>query len=526
MRADHRSLLLALTLAGATASSPAFAQRRSALPALPALDARFDAQIDSVLKAWRVPGAAIAVVNRGKVVHLKGYGFKDIAGRAPVTPQTKFAIGSVTKSFTVTALATQVKQGTLDWDKPVRDYLPSFRMYDPSATERMTARDLVTHRSGLPRHDLMWGPGVYTREELFDRLRYLEPTHEFRSYWQYQNLMFMTAGFLSGRLNGTPWEQVVKERIFQPLGMRTADLSVSDLQRSSDYAFGYALSGSTEKDSVIKVNYRNLDAVGPAGSINASAEEMARYLTMHMQRGMYDGTEIIAAKDAREMQSPQMVIPKGPVPPTGEWTELGDESYGMGLFLNSYRGHKLVHHGGNIDGFSAELNFLPHDSLGVIVLTNLNGTQVRDFIPYLVYDRLLGLAPIDWSRRFLVRRAAGLERQRLSQLKEDSLRRADTRPAHPLEDYVGDYTHPGYGAIRIARDGNGLRMKFMTFDFPLEHYHYDVFRAVPPAGNPLLAAFRWKMAFFTDVDGDVVSVTAPVEPALRSTTFSRTKPKR
>ena len=234
-----RHAILAL-LAAVPVATPALAQRRPAAP--PALDARFDAQIDSVLKAWRVPGVGIAVVHKGKVILAKGYGYKDVAAKAPVTATTKFAIGSVTKSFVVTGLATQVKQGALDWDKPVREYLPDFRLYDAVATEGMTPRDLVSHRSGLPRHDLLWGRGVFTREELYQRMRYLEPTRPFRSYWQYQNLMFMTAGYLSGKLNGTTWEQVVKDRIFTPLGMSTADLSVADLQRSADYAFGYALS--------------------------------------------------------------------------------------------------------------------------------------------------------------------------------------------------------------------------------------------------------------------------------------------
>lgn len=504
-------------------AEPAVAQRRTPSPVL---DAAFDAQIDSVLKAWRVPGVGIAVVHKGKVILAKGYGFKDVATKAPVTAKTKFAIGSVTKSFAVTGLAAQVHEGKLGWDRPVREYLPDFRMWDAAATERMTTRDLVSHRSGLPRHDLMWGRGAYTRDELFQRLKYLEPTREFRSYWQYQNLMYMAAGYLSGKLNGTSWEQVVKDKIFTPLGMSTADMSVNDLQKSADFAFGYALTGQTAQDSVIRVPYRNLDAVGPAGSINASVEDMARYLTMHMMSGTFNGTEIMNARDAREMQSPQMVMPRPPVAANGEWTELGDESYGLGFFLNTYRGHRLVHHGGNIDGFSAELNFLPNDSLGVVVLTNLNGTQVRDFIPYLVYDRLLGLAPIDWSKRHKDRQAATQAAARARQAKEDALRRPNTQAAHPLEEYVGEYTHPGYGSIRIVKDANTLRLQFMGFDFPLEHYHFDVFRAIPPAGNPLLAGFRWKVTFATDVDGDVVSLTAPVEPALRGTIFSRAKPTR
>jgi hypothetical protein len=186
-----------------------------------------------------------------------------------------------------------------------------------------------------------------------------------------------------------------------------------------------------------------------------------------------------------------------------------------------------VHHGGNIDGFSAELNFLPNDSIGVVVLTNMNGTQVRDFIPYLVYDRLLGLPPVDWSKRFKDRQLAGLARAREAQAKEEAMRRTGTSPSHPLDDYVGTYTHPGYGPMTISKDGSGLRVKFMSLDLALEHYHFDTFRTVPPANDPLLANLRWKRVFTADGDGDVISLAAPVEAAIaKGTTFTRPKPRR
>jgi CubicO group peptidase (beta-lactamase class C family) len=247
-------LSLATVLLAATAL-PAHSQRQG-------WDKGLDAQIDSVRTAWHVPGIAVAIVSKGRVLSYKSYGFKDLESKVPVTPKTEFAIGSVSKSFTVTGLAAQVKQGKLDWDRPVREYLPTFRMYDPEATERMTTRDLVTHRSGLPRHDLMWGRGMYTREQLVDRLRYLEPTHEFRSYWQYQNLMFATAGYLSGKLNNSAWEDVVRDAVLKPLGMSNTNFSVNDMQRAPDFAFAYV---ANEKDSVFRVPYRNLDAIGPAG---------------------------------------------------------------------------------------------------------------------------------------------------------------------------------------------------------------------------------------------------------------------
>ena len=183
----------------------------------------FDAFANQELRDWKCDGFAIAVVKDGKVILSKGYGLRDVKKNLPVTEKTLFAIGSSTKSFTVTSMGVLVDQGKLDWDKPVRDYLPDFRLWDQFATERMTPRDLVTHRSGLPRHDLMWYNSPFSREELFSRLRYLEPNKDFRTTFQYQNLMFMTAGYLAGHVAGTSWEQLVHDVIFEPLGMTSLE---------------------------------------------------------------------------------------------------------------------------------------------------------------------------------------------------------------------------------------------------------------------------------------------------------------
>jgi CubicO group peptidase (beta-lactamase class C family) len=479
-------------------------------------DKGFDAQIDSVLKAWKVPGVAIGIVKGDKVILAKGYGYKDAEAKAPVSTQTKFAIGSVTKSFAVTSMAVLVKQGKLSWDKPVRDYLPDFRLFDEVATDRMTPRDLVTHRSGLPRHDLLWYGSPLTRDEMLARLRFLEPSREFRSYWQYQNLMFMTAGYLAGKLYGKTWEETARDLVFAPLGMTTADLSANDLPRSADFAYAY---GTDKNDSVHRLPFRNLDNVGPAGSINANVDEMLHYLRMHLNQGTYEGREIIKAADAREMQTPQMVIPSGP-PSPDPWYEVGSQQYGMGFFITTYRGHKLVHHGGNIDGFSAELNFLPYDSLGVVVLTNLNGTPTRDFIPYLVYDRILGLSPIDWSARFKKAVARGKASADSARSVAASKRKSGTQPSHPLTDFAGTYSHPGYGKITVAAEGGALRLRFNTFDVPLKHFHYDVFETDP---DPLKQQPEWKLMFQMDVDGNIASLAVPIEPAIKPAVFSRDK---
>src|SRR5580658_7512111 len=230
----------------------------------------FDAFANQELRDWKCDGFAIAIVQDGKVILSKGYGLRDVKKNLPVTEKTLFAIGSATKSFTVTSLGVLVDQGKLDWDKPVRDYLPDFRLWDQFATERMTPRDLVTHRSGLPRHDLMWYNSPFTRQELFDRLRYLEPNKDFRTNFQYQNLMFMTAGYLAGHVAGMPWEDHVRRVIFEPLGMSSTNFSVNDMQKSADHSQPYTV----VKEQIREMPFRNIDTIGPAGSINSNVEDM------------------------------------------------------------------------------------------------------------------------------------------------------------------------------------------------------------------------------------------------------------
>jgi len=494
--------------------APAGAAQRKPLPRT--LDRAFDAAIDSVMKTWKVPGIGIGVIKGGQIVLLKGYGFKNLEDRLPVTPATKFAIGSVTKSFAVTGLAAQAAAGKFEWDTPLRRYLPDFQMFDPIASERMTPRDLVTHRSGLPRHDVMWGGGTFTREDLYQRLRYLEPTRDFRSFWQYQNLMYLTAGYLSGKLDGTSWEAVIKNRVFEPLGMTTADASVTDLQRSADFSYGYSRLPS---DSVVRIPFRNLDAIGPAGSINANITEMLKYVAMHLNQGKFEGREVIPAAQARQMQAPQMVIPVPPTPGAGG-LELGHQSYGMGFFINTYRGHKLVHHGGNIDGFSAEVNFLPNDSIGIVVLTNLNGTQTRDFIPYMIYDRLLGLDPIDWSGRFKEQADRARARADSARAKDAASRIAGTSPSHPLADYAGTYNHPGYGDMTVTLANGKLKLAYSSFALGMEHWHYDVFETDP---RSTASPVRWRVQFHMDATGAISGLSLPIEAALKPIVFAKAK---
>jgi len=463
----------------------------------------FDAFANQELRDWKCDGFAIAIVQDGKVILSKGYGLRDARKNLPVTEKTLFAIGSSTKSFTVTSLGVLVDQGKLDWDKPVRDYLPDFRLWDQFATERMTTRDLVTHRSGLPRHDLMWYNSPFSRQELFDRLRYLEPNKDFRTTFQYQNLMFMTAGYLAGHIAGTTWEQLVRKVIFEPLGMTSSNFSVTDSQKSADFSLG----SQVVNDNAVDMPFRNIDSIGPAGSINSNIEDMTKYVMMHLAKGK----GVVSATNEMQMMTPQMAI-QAPSPDK----ELGDLAYGMGFFVTSYRGHKFVHHGGNIDGFSALVAFLPQDNIALVILTNQNASPLPAVVAYNVWDRLLGLDQVDWTARIKQQRALTKASEQDAKRKGYTTQRTGTHPSHDLGEYAGEYEHPGYGIVKIENVSGGLKIDYHGLGGVLTHFHYDVFEVPKDETNPFSEE---KVQFHSNLAGEVDSLGIPFESTLKDITF-------
>lgn len=262
-----------------------------------------DGFVEQVMKDWHVPGLAVAIVKDGQVVYAKGFGYRDVKKELKVTPDTLFAIGSCSKAFTATALAILAGEGKLDWDKSVRDYLPDFRLHDAYATAQLRPRDLVTHQSGLPRHDLIWYGSPLSRKELFDRLHHLEPSKPLHAKYQYNNLMFMTAGVLIERISGSTWEEFVRRRILDPLGMKTSTFSVNDSQKTSNFSLPY----QEQKGEVKEIPFRNIDAIGPAGSINSSVNEMTRWLLVQLGKGKFEGRQVIPEKNLGEVHAPQIV---------------------------------------------------------------------------------------------------------------------------------------------------------------------------------------------------------------------------
>ena len=517
LSADGGSITGTFAQAGQTAP---FKLQRRADPAAVAKSALagFDEFVDAAMKSWGVPGLAIAIVKDGQVVLAKGYGLRNVEKKLPVTPDSIFAIGSSTKAFTTMALGILVEEGKLSWDEPVVTYLPRFRLHDEVASKRMTPRDLVTHRSGLPRHDLVWYNAKLTRQELVDRLPFLEPNEDFRVKFQYQNLMFLTAGHLSAEVAGMPWEEVLRTRILNPIGMKNSNFAVAESQKSSDFASPYTLKDKT----AIDIPFRVIDTVGPAGSINASVNDMTKWLQLHLGGGTVDGRRIVAARQIQDMHRPQMVIQS--FPGLADDPEIQQPSYGLGWFVESYRGKKRVHHGGNIDGFSAMVALMPDDGVGVVVLTNLNATPLPTIIARHATDRMLGLDPIDWNGRALKRREVSEKANETAKKSAGEERKTGTKPAHALEEYAGAYDHPAYGAVTVKQEGAALTAQFHDIPMRLNHWHYETFRG--EVDDKSLSELKLFFQFFTDGQGEVDRLTVPFEPSVDPIVFKKRPPAR
>ena len=524
IRSRPFSFLLAVLLWGALlapvrAQEPAAAAGASVAGVLtapeavrPAIDlADLDAFVEALREEWHVPGLAVGAIKDGQVVLAKGYGYRNLEDRQPVTERTLMAIGSNSKSFTVVVLGMLEDEERLAWDEPVRRYLPDFQLQDDYAAQKMTVRDLVIHRSGLPRHDLLWYGRSFDRAELFKRLRHLEPTTSFRGRWQYQNLMFMTAGYLSERLTGRTWDDLVHERIFQPLGMARSNTSVRDMPGSDDFSYPYMYrDGKLER-----VPFRNIDNVAPAGSINSSAEEMLHYVQFHIANGEYDGQRLLSEENTLAMQSPQTLVSGFPNDP-----EMGISTYGMGLMATTYRGHKLVQHGGGIDGFISAMAWLPEEKIGVVVLSNMSGESnpVPNLVAQRLFDELLGLEPVDWNARTRKAMEEGRQRQEQRRAEQAKERVEGTYPSHALSDYAGTYEHPGYGVLEVRAASAGLEVALDAFTAPLEHFHYDVFEFGENQGQIPLSG---RVTFGMDAKGVIDRVMVPLEPSVDPIVFQR-----
>ena len=472
-----------------------------------------------ILKEWNAPGVTIAVVEKKKVIYTGGFGYRDNEKKLPVTENTLFAIGSCTKAFTASILGMLEKEGKLSIDKPVRDYLPELVFKNEYTNKHATLRDMMCHRTGLPRHDYSWYGSTASRNELLERVRYQEPTYELRERYQYNNFMFMAQGIVIEKITGKSWEENMRERIFKPLGMNNTNMSVIDMEKAIDRSLAY----SSADNKIKAIPYRNIDAIGPAGSINSCAKDMASWLIAWINDGKFNGKEIIPSS-YRSQAITSQISPGGGLPGS-ENPDLHMSGYGLAWGMSSYRGHYRVEHSGGIDGFITSTSFFPSDSLGIFVVSNQSTptTSIRNFIA----DRMLKLSYRPWGKTALADKLRADSTAKKAPNTDSISRKTGTKYSHTIEDYTGDFENKGYGVIKVFRERDTVWVDYneagqRTKSY-LEHYHYDVFRLRQndETENPKSAQ---KINFNTDEKGNIASLEIQMEPTLKNIVFERMVP--
>lgn len=463
MRATHIARLIVFMLLW-WAAPPAHAQQ-APLSGL-------DEYVNKALTDWGVPGVAIAVIKDDRIVLAKGYGVRELGKVDPVDERTLFAIGSSSKAFTAAAIAMLVDEKKLKWDDPAAQHLPGFQLYDPYVTRELTVRDLLSHRVGLDRGDPLWYATAFDRDEILRRVRYLKPSSSMRSQFGYQNIMFLAAGQLVKSVTGKEWDDVVRERIFVPLGMTDTGTSIRTLSQSRNVAAPH----SKFDGQVVPVPYRLIDNIAPAGSINSNVVDMAQWVRLHLANGTFAGKQLLSPAAVKEMAMPQTIIRL-----EGQMAMLYPDAhflnYGLGWFLSDYRGRKLVEHGGAIDGMRAAVATIPEEKLGVVVLTNLNGAILPMALSYRILDAYLGAPARDWSAEMLKTITTLEEQGRAAAARMEAARVTGTNPSLALEKYAGEYRSEIYGDASVGLDGGKLVLKRgPSFTGALEHWHYDTFR--------------------------------------------------
>ena len=467
----------------------------------------FDAYMDQLLKDWNTPGIGVGIVINDKLVFAKGYGYRDYGRKLPFTPTTLCPIASNSKLFTAVAAGMLVEQGKLTWDKPVRDAVPTVQFYNDQLNNNVTLRDMLSHRTGVTRHDLIWFKSPFTRKELFEKLKYLEPQQPMRETFLYNNLMFSAAGYIIELKSGKTWEKYVRENVFEPLDMNTSTYTISDMLKLPDHGVPYR----EKRDSFELYQipyYEDTEGVAPAGAIISNINELSHWLVALMNDGSYNGKQVLPPNVLKATMQPAIGLPNALGEALGYWEVLNPD-YGMGRQTASYRGHLMTFHGGDLPGFHSQVSFLPNEKIGVIVLViGDHAAPLYNVVSYNVYERLLAMDQTPWSERRLKIRLANKKAGTEARAKAGGDRVPDTKPSHPLSDYAAEYENPAYGIVKIGCKSEQLDFTFHEFQYPLSHFHYDRFDTPDDEQYG-----RFSVNFRTNPQGDISEAVMSIDEA-------------
>lgn len=503
-----RFLLILIALCFATS----FAQTDKRLKGL-------ETELNKILEITKTAGFSVAIVEGDKMIYNKGFGYRDYENKIPVDANTLFAIGSSTKAFTSAVLGKLRADDKLSFNDNPRQYIPELEFYNDNLNNNIIIKDLMRHSTGIPRHDGAWYffPS-HSKDSLVKRIKYHEPFTGLRQQWYYNNFMFLTQGVIAEKITGKSWEDNLDEMFFKPLSMDRTNSDIKSMKSASNASLGYEI----KDDNISKMDYYDIAGMSPAGSINSSANDMAKWMTLWLNKGKHNDDQLLPENYIQEAISSQMVVAAGT--PNKELPDLHFANYGYGWFTQSYKGHYLVEHGGNIDGFSANVALFPSDSLGVVVLANQNGSAVPNLVRNTVADFVLKLKKTGWADRHKENLEKAKKAQEDAEESAESSQIENTKPSHIKQDYTGNYANKGYGKFNVVVENDSLFTELNKDRLYLHHYHYDTFELISIIEGKVDTTEygqSLKATFSTTDSGDIEGLKVAIEPTLDPIFFKR-----
>lgn len=464
--------------------------------------------IETIASEHHVPAIQVSILKENQVIFKGGAGYHSLKKEEKINEKSIFSIGSATKAFAATAIGILVDDHLLHWDDPVKKYIPELQLFDDYTSQNITIRDLLCHRSGLPRHEYMWYlfSNQYSEAQLIEKLQYIKPSKPFRSYLQYQNQMYFLIGVIISRVTNKPWGDFVAERIFEPLGMEDSYCYLKDVLNSKNKVKPFAYF----EDEIVELKDKDIDLIGTAGSINSTALDMTKWLEMNMNEGVYKGKRIISKESLKTCHSSQMVIDK--LMPF-KLEEISFSTYGLGWFIESYEGHKIIHHGGTIDGFKSEVALIPEKNMSFVILSSGDQNIVTWILQFIIYDMIFNYNKTDWNKKFkeIYKNISEATKEQIDQFLA-LFKEKKSIPVN-LDAYVGTYFNAGYGEFTIQMMNDKLTIEFGSLYCELAHLSFNTF-LIDSKTQKMFMPLQFKFDAFGNIECAEIEMEATTDEVM------------
>lgn len=414
-----------------------------------------DVYVEESMNRWDIPGMSVAVIENGKVTHIKGYGVKEIGKQDKIDINTLFAVASNSKAFTGLSVAILESEGKLKLDDKARNFIPNIKLYDEISTNLLTIKDVLTHRIGTGTFHgdfITWGTN-YSDKELIEMLQYVKPVFGFRSGYGYFNTGYTIAAEVMEIVTGKSWGEYIQDNILNPLGMNKTLTSVSQLKTSDNVASPHTFDYEYK---MVPVLWRNVDNLAAAAGLISSANDMAKWVTMQINMGILNDKEIFSKKLILSTHVPYNLIPS-PSHGTGRLTNRHFNTYGLGWGIADYKGDLYIEHSGGYDGMLSRTAFLPDRKFGLVILTNNDQNEVITSLMYQLFDYALNKEVFNWdSLLFVSSTKDGVPYDKIMWDDISEKKDPNLKPGFNMDNLQGTYYNIQAGNLVISKSGNEL----------------------------------------------------------------------